>query len=222
MIPLALFSEPPPLPPHPALEHWLLENALYPALALAALALLLFFTLRSSARPGAARDAAIAGAALLLAAIAVFLVDAAVETRRESALRTVQTFVGAASTGDAAAADSALARSVSVRAAGAPIQGIDRDWLLNAIPAIAASTEILGSEIQRNRADLDPSGQRAVANLRVTAGGDGQGRAITWWRVELARADDTWRIDGLDLLLVNGDPPSGMSGAFRRYGDRRP
>lgn len=220
---LALFTEPPPFRPHPALERWLFESSALTALILLGLAALVFFTLRSATGPESAKRATPIAGAIALAALLVYALGWVIETERESAIDTAQALVEAASEADAGAIERILAPTVSVRAAGAPIAGLDREWLVGAVSSFEQlPVAILGTEIQKGRASLDPSGQRAATNMRITAGGDGQGRAITWWRVELANSGDGWRIDTLDLLLVNGDPPaSAISRQFSRYGGER-
>lgn len=212
---LAFQAAPPRLPSPGQLQHWLFERPATSAVVLLAFALILLalFNRRNQLR----RGTLIAGGVGVLAA-GVFALGTFVTTDRERVLAASERFVLAAGAGDDATVDALLSDRMSVRVGGAATTW-GRDWVLDSVRRLGETFRFDTFEYRSAQGVTDgPTSART--QFRVVAAGQGLGQAITWWRISWRKGTDgDWRIEDLDLLLINGMRPDGP-GAMRldRFG----
>lgn len=207
---LAFQAAPPRLPTPGQVQHWLFERPMTGCAALLAFALVLLalFNRRDQLRRGVIA----AGAVAALAAV-VFALGTFVTTDRERVLNASERFVLAAGAGDDATVDALLSDRMSVRVGGAATTW-GREWVLDSVRRLGESYRFDTFEYRSPQGVTDgPTSART--QFRVVAAGEGLGQAITWWRISWRKgADGLWRIEELDLLLINGMRPDG-AGAMR-------
>lgn len=210
-----IWSDPPPLPPPPALQHWLFERPWTGGLGLLAAAALVFFVLRSR---GKERAAGLAGGALGLAGVAVAAAGMLVTTERERIASLSADLVDAVARGDADAADRLLSDRLILDVGQAPAgepqsaskdgPSADKRWALAGVALFRGQLNLSDRSVTLARAVMDGEGVGRT-QVRVTVSEPKFGFGITWWEFTWRRDASGWRVRRLDLLTLNGKKPGG-------------
>ena len=230
------WSEPPPLPAPPQLEHWLFERPLTSGGVLLAFAAISFLVFRARGR---VREGGIIGGALLALAVGAALAGVLITTDRERIAERTERLIDAIAAGDVASAEGMLsdrlamnlgrdagqeAESVASRAGGgerveAGGAGVSPDKRLALAGVALFGKQIALSDrtttLRRAAMDGRDSGR---TQARITVTEPSMGFAITWWQFAWEREGGVWRVRAIDLLTFNGRPPGGMvDSALRRW-----
>jgi len=206
---------PPPLPPVPLLERWVLENPWPPVIGLAAAGVVVFFILNARGGGGARQGALAAGALALVAALCV-VTSFLVTTQREVLVQRTRELVAAAAQPDLRALAPMLAEDVGLRVLGraytedkAGIVGLVDRYIgseyrvtRHSVPSVTAHTDDGGA------GSAGAAGGRTLARVRVEV--DGMTNR-SWWRLTWRRsgvAAGEWtvvHIEGLQIDFVGSE-----------------
>ncbi len=210
-----IWSDPPPLPAPPALEHWLFERPWTGGLGLLAAAAMGFLVLRSR---GKQRPAALVGGALALAGVGVAASGMLVTTDRERIAALSAELVDAVARGDADTADRLLSDRLILDIGQAPARepesasnegpSADKRWALAGVALFRGQLNLTDRSVTLARAVMDAEGVGRT-QVRVTVSEPKFGFGITWWEFTWRRDAAGWRVRRLDLLTLNGRKPGG-------------
>lgn len=205
----ALASAPPPLPPSPTIERWLLERPIVVGVALAAFGIAVFLVLN---RRGEARNGALAGLALLALGIAATVTGVLVETPRERLIRLSNEFVDAVVAGETDAATAMLAPDLVVALGSTPLPG-GGVLARQAIESFSASVNVTDYFVTDESATVGAGATSGVSQFLARASSNlGPGSAWVRLNWRLDESDD-WKVYLIEVLRVNGQTPEGAGAA---------
>lgn len=196
----------PALPQPSAFEHWILEQQLWPAIALAMLGIIAMSVMRSI--PGAAKHRFTAAGVLVLLAVGVYITGASVVTQRELLQDRSRQLVQSVAGRDPEALRAMLSDRCVLQSRFGSATSADRivELAITRNPGVVASAEVG----KVNAGLYGP--QVAATQIRVRTEGS-MLPSLSWWRVEWQRADTDaadWLVSHIEPIWVQGmNNPSG-------------
>lgn len=198
----------PPLPQPSALEHWVLEQQLWPAIAIALLGIIAINVMRSI--PSAAKHRFIVGAVLMLLGAGVYITGSTVVTQRELLQERSRQLVQSVAGRDPQALRAMLDDRCVLQSRFGSATSADRivELAITRNPGVVASAEVG----KVNAGLYGP--QVAATQIRVRTEGS-MLPSLSWWRVEWQRTDtDTadWLVSHIEPIWVQGiNNPAGSN-----------
>ncbi|MEZ6163708.1 MAG: hypothetical protein R3B67_04655 [Phycisphaerales bacterium] len=198
----------PPLPQPSAFEHWILEQQLWPAIALTVLGIIAINVLRSI--PSAAKHRFTVAGVLVLLAVGVFITGASVVTQRELLQDRSRQLVQSVADRDPQALRAMLDDRCVLQSRFGSATSADRivELAITRNPGVVASAEVG----KVNAGLYGP--QVAATQIRVRTEGS-MLPSLSWWRVEWQRADADnadWLVSHIEPIWVQGiNNPSGSN-----------
>lgn len=202
-MPASIGGNVPALPKPPALEAVVFESPLLAAVALVVVGIATVFTLRAS---GKDRIGVVIGGAMVVAAGALLVTAAMVETARERMSRRTRELVRATATVDVEALRELLAADARLVGDRVPlVRGLDarsRDEILSLVQTHIGGERVDDWAVLKMQAKRDgPNAGRTQTQVRVDAGGPN----FSWWRIDWRMDEDgEWRVIGIEPLFIGG------------------
>jgi hypothetical protein len=198
----------PPLPEPSPIEHWVLEQQLWPALALVLIAIIAMTVMRSI--PQAAKYRFVAAGVLVLLGVGVYAIGASVVTDREILRDRSIALVQTVSDRDPQALRSMLDDACRLQSRYGSATSADRivEIAITRNPGVVSSADV--SEV--NAGLYGP--QVATTQIKVRTEGS-MLPSLSWWRVDWQRPDTVtsdWIVTHIEPIWIQGvNNPSGSN-----------
>lgn len=196
----SLFSAPDPLSAPGGVEVWLNQRSVVTGIGLVFVGVVLLAGPARSMKRGwvVALGVVLLGAAVWAGGRLYVSDYEAVDTATEA-------FYTAIEEGDRRAVDAFLAPDVGVAAAGVPLPDAGRAFVLSGVDrAREGGLNGLAREERQTEVYTDVS---AKTQTFLRASIAGAGPTLTWVAIDWRKEGESWRVRGIDVLLINGQAP---------------
>ncbi len=200
LIAQSVFSAPAPLSDPGGVELWLNQRSLVTGIALAFVGLVLLAGPARSIKRG--KTAALG---VMVLGVAVWAGGRLYVSDHEEVQAAAEAFFTAVEQGDRNAADALMAPDVGVAAAGVQLPGAGRAFVLSGVDrAREGGLNGLAREERQTEVYTDVS---AKTQTFLRASIAGAGPTLTWVAIDWRKEGESWRVRGIDVLLINGQAP---------------
>ncbi len=198
-------------PPPPLTDRLLFESPVVVPVAVLILAIIIGFGL---GRAGKGREGWIVMAVGAVLAVGIAISSRAVETDREAIERLTREFIDRVMDNDSGRVGELLSARLTVAADGQSAPFDAREFILSQVDRVSSEIERYAANVQEAAITVEDAAGRSKFAFSVLQS-RGYGFGVSTWVLDWQKSPAAgWQINTIDLVALNGNPPS--SGIFSR------